>query len=100
MAHYRLSVQAERDLDSIAAYIMDDNPLRAVSFIGEIIEKFDVIVQRPLSFPESDVLPAGTRSALHGNYRIIFRVAEGVPDILRVIHGARDLPSILRDPRA
>jgi plasmid stabilization system protein ParE len=95
--HYRLSIAASRDLDAIADYIMQDNPLRAISFVDEIVEKFDEIAERPLSFPQVEDLPESVRSALHGDYRIIFGVGEGQPDILRVVHGARDLPSLLRD---
>lgn len=73
---------------------MEDNPLRAISFVDEIVGKFSVIADRPLSFSASGDLPAGLRSALHGNYRIIFEVNEGTPDILRVLHGVRDIGNL------
>jgi plasmid stabilization system protein ParE len=97
VALYSVADEARRDLEAIADYIMEDNPLRAVSFVQEITARFASIGERPLSFPHPDDLPAEMRSALHGNYRIIFRVTEGVPEILRVLHGARDLPPLLRD---
>jgi toxin ParE1/3/4 len=95
VARYRIAEEANRDLDAISDYILEDNPLRAVSFVEEITTRFAAIGERPLSFPHSDDLPTGMRSALHGSYRIIFRVTEGTPEILRVFHGARDIQGLL-----
>ena len=40
----------ESDLDEIAAYIAQDNPYRAVSFVQEIRTKFREIQRNPLLF--------------------------------------------------
>lgn len=97
MNEYRLAPQAYADFDAIAAYIFEDNPQRSVTFIDELTTRFGTIAERPLSFPASDDLPLGIRSALHGRYRILFEVVGGIPHILRVLHGARDIANILRD---
>ncbi|MDE2597639.1 MAG: type II toxin-antitoxin system RelE/ParE family toxin [Sphingomonadales bacterium] len=88
---YLLSAQAIADLDDIADYISQDDGERAVAFVAELTERFDVVAERPLSFPTSADLPAEYRSSLHGKYRIIFEMIEGIPHILRVLHGARDI---------
>ena len=44
-----------------------------------------------------DDLHEGLRAARHGRYLIFFVEAEGEVRIVRVIHGARDLPRLLGD---
>ena len=95
VADYRIAADALTDLEAIAEYIFADNPVRSVSFIDEIIERFGTIADRPTSFPVSADLPPGIRSALHGQYRIIFEIVEGIPHFLRVLHGARDISRLL-----
>jgi toxin ParE1/3/4 len=85
---------AANDIDDIAAYIQEDNPSRAQSFTEEISQKISVITERPLSFPARDDVAPNLRSALLGHYLIFFRVHSNNVEILRVIHGARDLESI------
>jgi plasmid stabilization system protein ParE len=94
VALYKIAAAANRDLNGISEYIMEDNPRRAISFVDEIIARFSTIAERPHSFPNSDDLPPHIRSALHDDYRILFRVVDGVPEILRVVHGARDIENL------
>ncbi|MBX9644217.1 MAG: type II toxin-antitoxin system RelE/ParE family toxin [Novosphingobium sp.] len=91
MTSYRLAAEAVADLDAIFEYIAEDNPLRAVSFVDEIIGCFDVITERPLSYPARDDLAPGLRSGLHRPYLILFSINDDTVDIVRVIHGARDV---------
>ena len=97
MKRYRLAFNAQRDLVSIAAYIAEDNETRAVTFIDELTSRFEVIGERPLSFPVSRDLPAGVRSVRHKRYRIIFDIVGGIPRILHVLHSARDIRTIIRE---
>lgn len=90
-----ISPQAERDLDSIAAYIARDNPERAVTFIMEIRAKFVDIAERPHSFAERLHWRKGKRSALVGRYHVIFEIKPAHVEIERVLHGARDIPDHL-----
>ena len=94
MTEFRLSPYVDADLDDIAEYIMRDNPIRALSFVDEITEKFRVIGERPQSFPLVEGCTWPLCSALHGRYRILFEIVEEIPHILRVIHGARDIDSL------
>ena len=90
-----ISEAAKTDLREIAVYISGDNPERAVSFVDELIAKIQVVGERPHSFAKKDDLHAGMRSASHGHYRIVFRADDAATTILRVLHGARDIRSIL-----
>lgn len=69
---YRILPEASRDLDAIADYILEDDPARAVGFVDELTARFRVIAERPLSFPARPEFGPGLRSALYGNYVIIF----------------------------
>jgi toxin ParE1/3/4 len=96
---FRLTADAQLDLDAIADFIIRDNPSRAVSFVDELIDRFRIIAERPRSFPSRDNLVPGLRSAVHGRYLILFRIEEDFVRILRVVHGARDLPRLMREQR-
>jgi len=95
MNRIRISLDAEVDLDSIAAFISLDNPYRAESFTEEISARILDIAERPLSFPAREEIFPGLRSALHGKYLIFFRLQGDVVEVLRIVHGARDLKSLL-----
>lgn len=90
-----VSKSAKADLRAIAIYISRDNPERAASFVEELIAKMQVVGERPLSFAAKDDLHTGMRSATHGRYRIVFRSDDSKVIILRVLHGARDVQSIV-----
>lgn len=94
MTKFRLTPEVDSDLEDIADYIIRDNPERALSFVDEVVAKFRVIGERPESFPLVEGMPWPLRSALHGNYRILFEIIDDLPHILRVIHGARDIDSL------
>lgn len=88
-----ISPRAARDLEGIGDYIARDNPARAVSFVREIRQQFRGIARLPAAFPARDDLAAGLRMAVHGNYLILFRIADKTVRVERVIHGARNLAS-------
>jgi len=92
---YRISDEAQRDLVGIGQHIAQDNPTRALSFVDEITEKFRLVAERPLSFPAREEWHPELRSALHRPYVIVFRIADDHVDIVRVFHGARDIPNLL-----
>jgi toxin ParE1/3/4 len=92
---YRISDEARRDLTGIGQYIAQDNPARALSFIDEMTAKFRIVAERPLSFPARDDWHPDLRSSLHRPYVIVFRVTDDHVDIVRIFHGARDIPNLL-----
>lgn len=92
---FRISDEAQRDVAGIGQHIAQDNPERAVSFIDELTAKFRLVAERPLSFPTREDWHPELRSALHRPYIILFRVADAYVDIVRVFHGARDIPNLL-----
>ena len=81
---------AEADLLDIAAYIAQDNPVRAFSFIDELEAKSLLLGDAPHSGVERSELGSGIRMLVHGNYLIFYR-AQSVVRIERIMHGARDI---------
>ena len=94
MKRLGLSPSARSDLEEIAAYIARDNPLRAESFVLELIVKFRKLAKHPEIYrPE---IGPGIRQALHGRYLILFRDEPAEVRVERVIHSARDLKNALK----
>ncbi|GBQ25592.1 plasmid stabilization system [Gluconacetobacter sacchari DSM 12717] len=85
---------ARADLLEIALYIAEDNPERAMSFVAELEAKAATAAQHPGSFPARDEISPGLRVVVHGRYVLFFRELADEVRIVRVLHGARDLPQI------
>lgn len=87
----------EADLDDITAYIFQDNPRRAITFIDDIRAKFNDIHRNPLIYRLRIEVGDDARIATVGNYAILFRVLGDVVRIERVTYGGRDLAEVF-DP--
>lgn len=82
------------DLKAITLYIAEDNPDRALTFVDELRAKAKQALERPESFPARDDLSPGLRVARHGRYLLFFHQVADEIQIVRVMHGARDLAQI------
>ena len=91
-AHF--TPQAEIDLEEVGDHIAIDNPLRAVSFIGEIRQHCEKIADGPHHFVARPDLGDAIRICAHGTYRIVFEPYEDGALILRVLDGARNMPGV------
>lgn len=83
---------AEGDLEEIWTYISEDSPPRATHFIHELEKKTRTLERFPERcplIPENEILGTPYRHLLVGKYRLIFRVADYVVYILRIVHGSR-----------
>lgn len=89
-----VSPAARQDLIDIGDFIAADNPQRAITFVPEIEERIRQTAERPQSFPERPELHEGLRVARHGRYLIFFIAKVDKVRIVRVLHGARDLPQL------
>ena len=86
---------ARADLIEIGDFIALDNPERAGSFVAEIEARMTQVAEQPGVSSRRDELHKGLRSVRHGRYMIFFVEKDGEAWIIRVLHGARDLPRIL-----
>lgn len=89
-----IAASAEDDLNEIGDYIARDNPRRAISFIEELLAAMDEIPLRPFSYPGREEWQGGLRSAPSNGYHIVFRVSGEIVEVIRVLHGARDIPNL------
>lgn len=85
------SPAARDDLLEIALYIAEDNPNRALSFVGELEDKCAVLGNAPGIGTARPDLGEGIRMLPHGRYLIFYRQAQRTVRIERVMHGARDI---------
>jgi toxin ParE1/3/4 len=91
--HVAISPFAERDLEAIGDYIAEDNPSRAASFIAELRIQCATIAKAPQAYRVRPELSDAIRSCAHGNYVIFFTATKTRLTIVRVLHGAMDLPA-------
>lgn len=93
----RKSPQAFRDLDDIAAYIGLDNPQAALRFLDSLENRFHLLAASPGIGRERPDLGAGLRGLPVDNYVIFYRQASTGIEIVRVLHGARDIEALFDD---
>jgi toxin ParE1/3/4 len=85
------SPKAKSDLVEIWSYIADDSEIRADAFIQTIDKKFHSLINVPFLGIARDEIETDLRSFPVGRYVIFYRrIPEGI-EIIRVLHGARDL---------
>jgi len=88
------SPSAESDLDEIWLYIALDNIDIADRFIDELNEQCESLADFPEMGKACDVLAPDLRMFPVDNYLIFYRPVEEGVEIVRVIHGARDIKDL------
>ncbi len=96
MNRYRLSTDANRDIEEITNYIFDLNPLAAYRFLDNLDETFQLLADFPLIGRPRPSLRANLLSFPLSNYLIFYTPAADGIDINRVIYGGRDLPNVFK----
>ena len=86
--------EAESDLDEIWWYIAQDSPHNADRFLDRIQERCSALADFPQMGTRRDELKAGLRSQPVGNYLIFYFPLEDGADIVRILHGSRDIESL------
>jgi toxin ParE1/3/4 len=95
---YRRSPQAEADLDTIWRYIAGQSSSYEVAdrLIDSILDRFLLLASHPyLGRARDEDLRPGIRSFPTGNYLILYRIQDDRVVILRVVHGNRNLQTLL-----
>jgi toxin ParE1/3/4 len=88
-----ISPQAEADLEEAWEYIAERSPRAAQQFDDDIRERWSVLRRFPEMGRSRAELGKGLRSFIVGSYTVVYEIEEDRIVILRVIHGARDVPS-------
>jgi toxin ParE1/3/4 len=93
-----LTPRANADLEEIWMFIAADNPAQADDFIDLIDEKFQNLSRQPGLGRRREELVAGLRSFPVGRYVIFYLQVQDCLQIVRILHGARDLDAVFADP--
>src|SRR5713101_244584 len=96
MARLLFTENAERDLVEIGSFIARDNTANADRFIVRLEQHCHRLAARPLLGRARGELAEGLRSVAYGRYVIFYRPLDDGVEIVRVLHGARDLRRALR----
>jgi toxin ParE1/3/4 len=88
------SPDARRDYEEIYLYIAADNPTAAENLLRTFDKKLQLALNSPGMGEPHPELGEGLRTLKAGRYIIFYReVPEGI-QVVRVIHGARDIPTL------
>ncbi len=98
MAGYVLAPEALEDLQDIWDFISLDNVFAADEQINRLMEAFERLAGWPgMGHRRADMGDRPIRFWPEGSYLIVYR-EESVPlQIVAILHGARDAPSVIRD---
>jgi plasmid stabilization system protein ParE len=100
MARFRLAASALSDIDRIWGFIARDNLAAADQVANAIFDACEMLGQNPaLGHAKIDLTRKPIRFwtlAAYPNYIISYRTMEDGVQILRVVHGRRNLPRVLK----
>lgn len=82
------------DLTEIWSYIADDSVANADAFIDKIYETIELLARQLGSGRRREELAPGIQGFPIGRYVIFYRVVASAIEIVRVLHGARDIENI------
>jgi toxin ParE1/3/4 len=98
MSQYRLSGDADSDLMAIWLSIADNDIDAADRVMKAIVDKFVLLAKNTKMGRARPELAPRLRSFPEGKYIILYRLAPDAIEIVRVLHGARDIESIFGGP--
>jgi toxin ParE1/3/4 len=83
--------QAEADILEIWDFIAEDSVAEADQWVDRLDAKFELWATQPMMGRPRDELAPGLRSLTFGRYVVFFEsMLDGI-DVVRVLHGSRDL---------
>jgi toxin ParE1/3/4 len=97
---YRVSEDAERDLDEIFVYWANRASLEAADrVVDRITERFWLLGEHPNAGKPAREIAASVKCFPAGKYLIYYRKTPRGTDILHIFHGARDQRSAFKAAR-
>jgi toxin ParE1/3/4 len=96
MMEFRLSKLAESDLTDIWIYIADHDQRSADAQIDRIVERFVMLSQFQGAGRSREELASGLKSFSVDNYVIFYRIIDSGIEVIRVLHGSRDISPIFK----
>ncbi|BAZ69611.1 MAG: type II toxin-antitoxin system RelE/ParE family toxin [Pelatocladus maniniholoensis HA4357-MV3] len=93
MNRYRLSQQAEQDLEDIWIYLAQQNQLAADKQIAQILDRFPMLAQFPDMGIKRDDLLEGLRNFPVKPYIVFYTKISDSIEIVRILHKSRNIES-------
>ncbi len=94
MSRFTVLREAENDLIEIWLFIAADNQEAATRVLHSLNEKFLLLAKNGKLGPARPDIAPDLRYFVEGNYLILYREsAEGI-EVVRVVHGARNLKNL------
>jgi toxin ParE1/3/4 len=97
MIEPKLTELAEADLDAVWDRIAVNHPIAADRMVEAVLESSRLHVRFPSMGQNREELSPGLRCFGVAPYVVFYRSVEGTIEILRILHGARDIGSFLPD---
>jgi toxin ParE1/3/4 len=91
MAALFFTRQAREDLIDIWLHIAADDPGAADRVLDRLEMAAMNLIENPRMGPARDDIRQGLRYLVSDTYLILYRIVEGGVEIVRVVHGRRDL---------
>jgi toxin ParE1/3/4 len=106
MGEAYLSRAADADVAGIATYIAADNPRAALKFVDAVFQHLQLLATQP-ELGRVRRFPGGKFPGLRSwrvrgfrNYVMFYRLAGRDVEVVRVLHGARDLDALFSEPES
>lgn len=93
---YRIAARAEADIEDIWVYIAEHNIDAADALMGKFRLRFASLARTPGIGRRRTDLRSDLRSFAVGSYVVFYREIEPSIEIVRVLHGAMNLPDHFR----
>jgi toxin ParE1/3/4 len=87
--------QAEEDLIEIYLHVSRENPTAAEKLVRAINAKCETLARSPMIGRARPDLRPDLRSFPYGAYLILYRAIDDGVEIVRVVHGARNLDDLI-----
>jgi len=97
MANIQKRPLAEADLDELWDRIAEDSIDRANNFLRKLGKRLEMLALQPyMGYERNELLP-GLRSFPYKNYIIFYFPLENGIDVVRVLRGSMDIPTVFTD---
>ena len=91
-----LTNRAQDDLIAIWVYVARDNPAAADRLLDALDERMGALATHPLLGPARPDIAPDLRYLVADNYLILYRLLGDEVEVVRVLHGARNLSALFR----
>ncbi len=91
------SAKAQADIEAIADFIAEDNPIQAVRFVAALRVRCMALAIHPFQGRPIPEVGDGVRCLVFRSYLVLHRVFDDHVAVDRVIHGARDRSTLALD---